>query len=100
MIARAQANADRAAGDHDRRPTFRVGDLAAPPFTDRSLDLIVSTPSMHHRAYLAAGLAEIGWVRAPGGRARKRDFRADDSHPTPTTRPIRSGKRVAPRCVW
>jgi SAM-dependent methyltransferase len=73
MIARARANADRL-GDQ-RRPSFLVGDVASLAFADGSCDLVVSTLSMHHWADPTAGLAEIGRVLRPGGRALVWDFR-------------------------
>jgi ubiquinone/menaquinone biosynthesis C-methylase UbiE len=69
MIARAQANTDRAANRGGRQPSFLVGDVAALAFPDRSFDLVVSTLSMHHWADPAAGLAEIGRVLRPGAQA-------------------------------
>jgi SAM-dependent methyltransferase len=75
MIARARANADRPGNGRQRRPWFLVGDVAALAFPDRSFDLVVSTLSMHHWADPAAGLAEIGRVLRPGGRALIWDFR-------------------------
>jgi SAM-dependent methyltransferase len=75
MIARAQANTDRAANRGGRQPSFLVGDVAALAFPDRSFDLVVSTLSMHHWADPAAALAEIGRVLRPGGRALIWDFR-------------------------
>ena len=75
MIARAQANTDRAANRGGRRPSFLVGDVAALAFPDRSFDLVVSTLSMHHWADPTAALAEIGRVLRPGGRALIWDFR-------------------------
>jgi SAM-dependent methyltransferase len=42
--------------------------VASLAFTDGSFDLVLSTLSMHHRAD-SAGLAEIGRVLRPGGRA-------------------------------
>jgi SAM-dependent methyltransferase len=75
MIARARANTDRAVNHGGRRPSFLVGDVAALAFPDRSFDLVVSTLSMHHWADPAAGLAEIGRVLRPGGRALVWDFR-------------------------
>ena len=57
-------------GNSDRRrPSLLVGDVAALAFPDRSFDLVVSTLSMHHWADPTAGLAEIGRVLRPGGRA-------------------------------
>jgi SAM-dependent methyltransferase len=75
MIARAQANTDRAGNRGGRRPSFLEGDVAALAFPDRSFDLVVSTLSMHHWADPAAGLTEIGRVLRPGGRALIWDFR-------------------------
>jgi len=88
MIARAQANTDRAANRGGRRPSFLVGDVAALALPDRSFDLVVSTLSMHHWADPAAGLAEIGRVLRPGGRALIWDFR-------PGVRPHLFGPRHA-----
>ena len=75
MIARARANADRRGNGGQRRPSFLVGNAAALAFPDGSFDLVVSTLSMHHWADPAAGLAEIGRVLRPGGRALIWDFR-------------------------
>jgi ubiquinone/menaquinone biosynthesis C-methylase UbiE len=75
MIGRARANADRPGGGHQPRPSFLVGDVAALAFPDRSFDLVISTLSMHHWADPTAGLAEIGRVLRPGGRALVWDFR-------------------------
>jgi len=75
MISRARANAHRAGNGQGRRPSFLVGDVAALAFPDRSFDLVISTLSMHHWADPAAGLAEIGRVLRPGGRALVWDFR-------------------------
>ena len=88
MIARAHANADRPENGGHRRPTFLVGDVAALAFPDGSFDLVVSTLSMHHWADPAAGLAEIGRVLRPGGRALIWDFR-------PGARPHPFGPRHA-----
>lgn len=75
MIERARANADRL-GDGDKRwPSFLVGDVASLTFPDGSFDLVVSSLSMHHWADPTAGLAEIGRVLSPGGRALVWDFR-------------------------
>jgi SAM-dependent methyltransferase len=88
MIARAQANTDRAGNRGGRRPSFLVGDVAALAFPDRSFDLVVSTLSMHHWADPAAGLTEIGRVLRPGARALIWDFR-------PGVRPHLFGRRHA-----
>jgi SAM-dependent methyltransferase len=88
MIARARANADRPGTGDQRRPEFLVGDVATLAFPDRSFDLVVSTLSMHHWADPAAGLAEIGRVLRPGGRALVWDLR-------PGVRPHLFGPRHA-----
>ncbi|CAN5881681.1 hypothetical protein BH18ACT11_BH18ACT11_10920 [soil metagenome] len=73
MIERARAN--RAGEGYGRLPSFLVGDVASMPFDDGSFDLVVSTLSMHHWADPTVGLAEIGRVLRPGGRALVWDFR-------------------------
>jgi SAM-dependent methyltransferase len=88
MIERARANADRPGDGDERRPSFLVGDVASLAFPDRSFDLVVSTLSMHHWADPTAGLAEIGRVLRPGGRALVWDFR-------PGVRPHPFGPRHA-----
>jgi SAM-dependent methyltransferase len=88
MIARARANADRSRDGDERRPSFLVGDVAALAFPDGSFDLVVSTLSLHHWADPTAGLAEIGRVLRPGGRALVWDLR-------PGARPHPFGPRHA-----
>lgn len=62
MVARARARlGDPAAA--------QVGDVAALPVPDASVDLVVSTLAMHHWTDPAAGLAEIARVLRPDGRA-------------------------------
>jgi SAM-dependent methyltransferase len=92
MIEQARANANRP-GD-GRRPSFLVGDVASLAFPDRSFDMVVSTLSMHHWADPAAGLAEIGRVLRPGGRAVVWDLRPG-GRPIPPTR-LRPGRP----CPW
>ena len=72
MIARATSTANRTRTSNLR---FRVGDVAALPFADNSVDLVVSTLSLHHWDDPAAGLNEIVRVLAPGGQAWIYDFR-------------------------
>jgi SAM-dependent methyltransferase len=86
MIERAQANASRTIDDVDGRPSFIAADVASLPFSDGSFDLVVSTFSMHHWADPTAGLAELGRVLHPGGRALIWDFR-------PGSRPLLLGRR-------
>jgi len=76
MIERALRNADHPHDGDGRRSSFLVGDVASLAFPDGSFDLVVSTLSMHHWADPRAGLAEIGRVLRPGGRALVWDFRA------------------------
>jgi SAM-dependent methyltransferase len=76
MMARARVNADRSEEGEERPPSFVVGDVASMAFPDGSFDLVVSTLSMHHWADPKAGLAEIGRVLRPGGRALVWDLRA------------------------
>jgi SAM-dependent methyltransferase len=73
MVDRARANAGSAAGD--RMPRFVVGDVASLPYPDGSFDVAVSTLSMHHWTDPAVGLAEIGRVLRPDGRALVWDLR-------------------------
>ncbi len=75
MIERARANAVRPGDSDEGRPSFLVGDVASLAFPDGSFDLVVSTLSMHHWADPRAGLAEIGRVLRPGGRALVWDLR-------------------------
>ncbi|HZA26131.1 MAG TPA: class I SAM-dependent methyltransferase [Actinomycetota bacterium] len=75
MIERARTNAYRPGHGGFRRPTFLVGDVASLGFPDGSFDLVLSTLSMHHWADPAAGLAEIGRVLRPNGRALIWDLR-------------------------
>jgi ubiquinone/menaquinone biosynthesis C-methylase UbiE len=72
MIARATSTANRTRTSNLR---FRVGDVAALPFAHDSVDLVVSTLSLHHWDDPAVGLKEIVRVLAPGGQAWIYDFR-------------------------
>ena len=72
MIARATSTANTTSTSNLR---FEVGDVAALPFADNSVDLVVSTLSLHHWDDPAAGLNEIVRVLAPGGHAWIYDFR-------------------------
>lgn len=80
MIGRARANACSAGEGFGRlpagrMPSFLVGDAASLPFSEGSFDLVVSTLSMHHWDDPAAGMAEMGRVLRPGGRALIWDVR-------------------------
>lgn len=82
MIARATSTANRTRTSNLR---FRVGDVAALPFADNSVDLVVSTLSLHHWDDPAASLNEIVRVLAPGGQAWIYDFRTALTATQPTT---------------
>ena len=73
MIERARANAATQPGE--RVATFVVGDAAALPFEDASVDLVVSMLSVHHWADPTAAVDEIRRVLRPGGRALVWDMR-------------------------
>jgi ubiquinone/menaquinone biosynthesis C-methylase UbiE len=72
MIARAAQAASAAEGD---RVTYRVADVRTLPYPDASIDLVVSSLSLHHWTDVPAGLAEIRRVLRPGGRAWIYDVR-------------------------
>lgn len=59
------------------RTDFRLGDAADLPFADASLDLVISTLSLHHWADPAAVLDEIARVLRPGGAYLILDLRRD-----------------------
>lgn len=66
MIERARARVARTR--LDEHVTFEVGDVAALPLADASVDLVLTTFSVHHWPDPAAGFAEIRRVLRPGGR--------------------------------
>jgi SAM-dependent methyltransferase len=55
--------------------TYRVGDVTALPYPDASIDLVVSSLSLHHWPDVSAGLAEIQRVLRADGRAWIYDVR-------------------------
>lgn len=57
------------------RVHFTAADLADLPLPDDSVDLIVSTASMHHWADVGAVIASLGRVLRPGGQLWIYDFR-------------------------
>jgi len=73
MIKRATAEAANLSGAE--RITFQVADVAALPFEDGSVDLVVSSISQHHWDDPAAGLRDIVRVLRPGAQAWIYDFR-------------------------
>jgi ubiquinone/menaquinone biosynthesis C-methylase UbiE len=64
-----------------RRVSFRKGDAARIPLPDGSLDLIVSTLSLHHWSDPIAVLDEIARVMRPGGAFLIFDLRRDLAAP-------------------
>jgi ubiquinone/menaquinone biosynthesis C-methylase UbiE len=72
MVERATLTAESSGASHVR---FQVGDVAALPYADNSVDLVVSTISLHHWDNPTAGLAEITRVLRSGGQAWIYDFR-------------------------
>ena len=65
----------------DGRILFRKGDAARIPFPDGSLDLVVSTLSLHHWSDPVAVLDEIARVLRPKGAVLVFDLRRDLSPP-------------------
>ena len=57
------------------RVQFTVGDLASLSLPDDSVDLIVSTASLHHWADVGSVVASLGRVLRPGGQMWICDFR-------------------------
>jgi ubiquinone/menaquinone biosynthesis C-methylase UbiE len=55
--------------------TVELADVAALPYPDGGVDLVVSTLSQHHWPDLAGGLRELARVLAPGGRVWIYDVR-------------------------
>jgi len=75
MLAQAQEHAARMA--MAGRVTFRLGNGNRLPFEDRSLDLAVSTLSLHHWADPVSVFNEIARVLRPGGAFLIADLRRD-----------------------
>jgi SAM-dependent methyltransferase len=104
MIERARANAVQTVAA-ECQPTFVVGGVAALPFPDGSFDLVVSTLSMHHWADATTGLAEIGRVLRPDGRALIWDLRPGvvplhRQQPDPLDRIAGSPLHLASATLW
>ena len=73
----AQGREHAAAAGLRESVDFRLGDAARIPFPDGSLDLVVSTLSLHHWSDPVAVLDEIGRVLRPGGAFLVADLRRD-----------------------
>ncbi len=75
MLAEAEAHVQRhGASQH---ASFRKGDVQQIPFPDDSLDLVISTLSLHHWLDPVAVLDEISRVLRPGGSLLIFDLRRD-----------------------
>ena len=79
MLVEAKTVAQRS-GVQDR-VAFKKGDVAQIPFPDGSLDLVVSTMSLHHWSDPLGVLDEIARVLRPGGSFLVADLRRDMSAP-------------------
>jgi ubiquinone/menaquinone biosynthesis C-methylase UbiE len=94
MIARATATAAAGPADAAERIEFQVADVAALPFEDGSVDLVVSSISRHHWDDPSAGLREIVRVLRPGGLAWIYDFRPALRHPERITAGLDADTRL------
>jgi ubiquinone/menaquinone biosynthesis C-methylase UbiE len=74
-VSARMIEAAKAAIEPGQQVIAEVGDVAALPYRDGSVDLIVSTLSQHHWPDRAAALAELARVLAPGGRIWIYDLR-------------------------
>ncbi len=70
-VAASRAEQENLAG----RVQFTAADLADPAVPDDSVDLIVSTASLHHWADADAVIASLGRILRPGGQMWIYDFR-------------------------
>ncbi|MCX7708009.1 MAG: class I SAM-dependent methyltransferase [Anaerolineae bacterium] len=77
----AQALRKAAAAGLAHRVDFRTGDVERAPFEDASLDLVVSTLSLHHWSNPAAVLDEVARILKPGGAFVIFDLRRDMAPP-------------------
>ena len=75
MLTQAIANARLAGVAH--QTDFRTADAAALPFPDASLDLVVSTLSLHHWDDPVPIFNEVARVLRPGGAFLLFDLRRD-----------------------
>jgi len=82
MLAKAAANARQAGVD--QRVTFRKGDASQLPFEDASLDLALSTLSLHHWRRPVIVLNEVARVLRTGGVGLIFDLRRDIPAPVYT----------------
>lgn len=76
MIDFAAAARPPRAGEDCGSLDFQIADVVDLPFPDASVDLVISSLSLHHWADVMAGLAEIVRVLKPGAAAWLYDMRA------------------------
>ena len=74
-VSARMVEAARAAIEPGQQVVAEVGDVAALPYRDGSVDLVVSTLSQHHWPDLPAAIRELARVLAPGGRIWIYDLR-------------------------
>ena len=67
-VSPRMVEAAHAAIEPGQQVIAEVGDVAALPYRDGSVDLVVSTLSQHHWPDRAAAIRELARVLAPGGR--------------------------------
>lgn len=79
LLAQALRRAASAGLAH--RVDFRTGDVERTPFEDASLDLVVSTLSLHHWRNPIAVLDEVARILRPGGSFVIFDLRRDMAPP-------------------
>ena len=79
MLAEARAHAQRRG--MAQAVSFRKGDVQQIPFEDGSVDLVVSTLSLHHWSDPVAVLDEVARILRPGGSLLIFDLRRDLSAP-------------------
>ncbi len=75
MLREAETHTRRAGLDD--RVSFKLGDVERIPFPDQSLDLVVSTLSLHHWGEPVPVLNEVARVLKPGGAFLIVDLRRD-----------------------
>lgn len=74
-VSPRMVEAAHAAIEPGQQVIAEVGDVAALPYRDGSVDLVVSTLSQHHWPDVAAATGELARVLAPGGRIWIYDLR-------------------------
>jgi ubiquinone/menaquinone biosynthesis C-methylase UbiE len=74
-VSRCEFSDERGEADQKCPAHFTVADLADLPLPDDSVDLIVSTASLHHWTDAGAVIASLSRVLRPGGQMLIYDFR-------------------------